>query len=50
MAGVSCITNPASGTSEFPVLHKDVLDVTERSAASFQSLVTAFVTELARAE
>ena len=50
VAGVSCITNAASGTSEFPVLHKDVLDVTERSAASFQSLVTAFVTELARAE
>lgn len=50
VVGMSCITNAASGTSEFPVLHKDVLDVTERSASRFQSLVTAFVTELPRAE
>jgi len=50
VVGMSCITNAASGTSETPVLHKDVLDVTARSAARFQSLVRAFVTEIPRAE
>ena len=50
VVGMSCITNAASGTSETPVLHKDVLDVTARSAARFQSLVRTFVTELPRAE
>jgi purine-nucleoside phosphorylase len=50
VAGVSCITNAASGTSEFPVLHADVLDVTARSASSFQSLVRSFVTDLPRAK
>lgn len=50
VAGVSCITNAASGTSEFPVLHADVLDVTARSATTFQSLVRSFVTDLPRAK
>jgi purine-nucleoside phosphorylase len=50
VAGVSCITNAASGTSEFPVLHADVLDVTARSATAFQSLVRTFVTDLPRAK
>jgi purine-nucleoside phosphorylase len=50
IAGVSCITNAASGTSEFPVLHAEVLDVTARSAATFQSLVRSFVTDLPRAK
>jgi len=50
VAGMSCITNAASGTSDAPVLHKEVLDVTARSAARFQSVVRAFVTELPRAE
>lgn len=49
-AGVSCITNGASGTSEWPVLHADVLAVTARTAESFQSLVRAFVAELPRAK
>jgi purine-nucleoside phosphorylase len=50
VAGVSCITNAASGTSEFPVLHVDVLDVTARTATTFQSLVRSFVTDLPRAK
>lgn len=50
VAGVSCITNAATGTSEFPVLHADVLDVTARSATTFQSLVRSFVTDLPRAK
>lgn len=50
VAGVSCITNPATGTTEFPVLHADVLEVTARSATAFQSLVRSFVTDLPRAK
>lgn len=50
VAGVSCITNAASGTSEFPVLHADVLEVTARSSTTFQSLVRSFVTDLPRAK
>lgn len=45
-AGVSCIANAASGLSEGPVLHSDVLQVAARAAKSFQSLVEAFVGEL----
>lgn len=50
VAGVSCITNAATGTTEFPVLHADVLDVAARSTTAFQSLVRSFVTDLPRAK
>ena len=50
VAGVSCITNPATGTTEFPVLHADVLDVTAAATTAFQSLVRSFVTDLPRAK
>lgn len=43
VAGVSCIANTASGLTDAPVLHKDVLDVTARAARGFQSLVKEFV-------
>jgi purine-nucleoside phosphorylase len=46
VAAISCISNAATGTSEFPVLHKDVLDVTAGVAKSFQSLIRAFVEKL----
>ncbi len=45
-AGMSCITNAAAGTSDAPVLHSEVLEVTARAAKSFQSLVRAFVTDV----
>lgn len=48
--GVSCIANAASGISDGPVLHSDVLAVTARAAASFQALVTEFVRKLPRAK
>lgn len=48
--GVSCIANAASGISDGPVLHSDVLAVTARAAESFQSLVTEFVRKLPRAK
>lgn len=46
--GVSCIANAASGISDGPVLHSDVLAVTALAATSFQSLVTEFVRKLPR--
>jgi Purine nucleoside phosphorylase len=49
-AGMSCIANAASGTTDAPVLHAEVLEVTARAAASFQSLVRQFVTDLPRAK
>lgn len=45
-AGISCIANAASGISEGPVLHTDVLDVTSRAAKGFQALVRDFVASL----
>ena len=50
VAAISCITNAASGTSDAPVLHTDVLDVTKRVAKGFQSVVRAFVEALPSAK
>jgi purine-nucleoside phosphorylase len=46
VAGVSCIANAASGVTDAPVLHADVLDVTARAAKGFQALVREFVSGL----
>ena len=46
VAAVSCIANAAAGTTDEPVLHADVLEVTARAAAAFQSLVIEFVGSL----
>ncbi len=43
VAGMSCIANAASGIGGTPVLHSDVLEVTERAALGFQALVREFV-------
>ncbi len=50
VAAMSCITNAAAGTSDAPVLHADVLEVTARAAESFQSVVRTFVAELPAAK
>lgn len=50
VAAMSCITNAASGTSDTPVLHTDVLDVTARVAKGFQSVIRAFVEALPSAK
>jgi purine-nucleoside phosphorylase len=50
VAAMSCITNAASGTSDAPVLHTDVLEVAARAAKGFQSVVRAFVAELPSAK
>jgi purine-nucleoside phosphorylase len=46
VAGMSCIANAASGVTDAPVLHADVLDVTARAARGFQALVREFVAGL----
>jgi purine-nucleoside phosphorylase len=46
VAGMSCIANAASGLTDAPVLHTDVLEVTSRAARGFQSLVREFVAGL----
>jgi purine-nucleoside phosphorylase len=43
VAGVSCIANAAAGIGQTPVLHKDVLEVTQRAARGFQALMKDFV-------
>jgi purine-nucleoside phosphorylase len=45
-AGMSCIANAASGLTDAPVLHADVLEATARAAKSFQALVREFVRAL----
>ena len=46
VAAMSCIANAASGVTDAPVLHTDVLEVTARAARGFQALVREFVSEL----
>jgi purine-nucleoside phosphorylase len=46
VAGVSCVANAASGVTDAPVLHTDVLEVTARAAKGFQALVREFVSAL----
>jgi purine-nucleoside phosphorylase len=46
VAGMSCIANAASGVTDAPVLHTEVLEVTARAARGFQALVREFVASL----
>jgi len=46
VAGVSCITNFASGTTPNPLSHAEVLETTALVAARFEALVERFVTTL----
>ena len=43
VAGISCITNLASGISPHPLSHTEVLETTTRVAQQFETLVTRFV-------
>ena len=43
VAGISCVTNLASGISPHPLSHADVLETTKNVAAPFASLVERFV-------
>lgn len=44
--GISCITNLASGLSNTPITHEDVLQTTARAAEGFQRLVRSLVAKL----
>jgi purine-nucleoside phosphorylase len=46
VAGISAITNAASGVTSTPVSHAEVLDVGRQIATKFESLVTEFVSLL----
>jgi purine-nucleoside phosphorylase len=46
VAGVSCITNFASGTTPNPLSHAEVLETTALVASRFESLVERFVASL----
>ena len=46
VAGVSCITNFASGTTPNPLSHAEVLETTALVASRFESLVARFVASL----
>ena len=47
VAGISCITNLASGISPHPLSHAEVLETTTRVASRFEALVERFVERLA---
>ena len=46
VAGISCVTNLASGISPHPLSHAEVLETTTIVAERFESLVERFVTHL----
>jgi purine-nucleoside phosphorylase len=46
VAGVSCITNLASGVSPMPLSHAEVIETTTRVASQFETLVERFVAAL----
>ena len=46
VAGVSCISNLASGISDTPQQHSEVIETTERISDSFRALVRTFISKL----
>jgi purine-nucleoside phosphorylase len=46
VAGVSCITNLASGVSPTPLSHAEVIETTTRVASRFETLIERFVAAL----
>ncbi len=44
VAGVSCITNLAAGSSPTPLTHEEVIETSHRVSERFQSLVVEFLT------
>jgi purine nucleoside phosphorylase len=50
VAGVSCITNPASGIGDAPLDHADVLRATSRAQEAFERLVVGWVGQLCTVE
>ena len=46
VAGMSCVTNLASGITSAPVDHDDVLNVTRQTAGRFEAVVTEWISGL----
>ena len=46
VAGISCVTNLASGISPHPLSHAEVLETTTLVASRFEALVELWVREL----
>jgi purine-nucleoside phosphorylase len=46
VAGMSCITNLASGLTDQPVTHEDVIAVTKRAGAQFEKIAIEFIRRL----
>jgi purine-nucleoside phosphorylase len=46
VAGVSCITNPAAGTSDAPLSHDEVMEEGRKAGAAFCGLVERWVAKL----
>ena len=46
VAGMSCITNLASGLSDRPVTHEDVIAVTKKAGAQFEKIAIEFIKRL----
>lgn len=50
VAGLSCITNMASGILDQPLTHEEVNETTQKSMGSMKQLILQFWTELAKEE
>ena len=46
VAGISCISNMASGILDQPLSHQEVMETTERVKSQFLGLVTAFIAKM----
>lgn len=46
VAGMSCITNLASGLTDQPISHQDVIEVTRKAGAQFEKVAIEFVRQL----
>jgi purine-nucleoside phosphorylase len=46
VAGMSCITNPASGLTDQPVSHEEVLEVTKAAGKRFEDVAIEFIRRL----
>ncbi|WP_168119215.1 purine-nucleoside phosphorylase [Paenibacillus sp. HB172176] len=46
VAGISCISNMASGILDQPLSHSEVMETTERVKSQFLGLVTAFIAKM----
>ena len=46
VAGMSCITNLASGLTDRPITHQDVIEVTRKAGTQFEKVAIEFIRRL----